>query len=111
MAARQSGRGGGTGTTGEPASDSGAHSNASDVLREPAQLMMLPLSSREHSTLQLRYFALGMATTMQQYEAEIAPLKRRLFADAVTPDTDVLELGMGTGPNLRYYGSKVTPAS
>lgn len=47
---------------------------------------------------------------MQQYEAEIAPLKRRLFAGAVTSGTDVLELGMGTGPNLRYYGSKVTIA-
>jgi hypothetical protein len=48
-----------------------------------------------------------MATTMQQYEAEVAPLKRRLFAGAVSPGTDVLELGMGTGPNLRYYGNKV----
>jgi hypothetical protein len=48
-----------------------------------------------------------MATTMQQYEAEIAPLKRRLFADTVASGTDVLELGMGTGPNLRYYGNKV----
>jgi hypothetical protein len=61
--------------------------------------------------LPLRYFALGMATTMQQYEAEIAPLKRRLFDAAVAPGAEVLELGMGTGPNLRYYGSKVTSAA
>lgn len=54
-----------------------------------------------------RYFALGMATAMAQYEAEIAPLKRRLFAAAVAPKNEVLELGMGTGPNLKYYCSQV----
>lgn len=47
-----------------------------------------------------------MATTMEQYEAEIAPLKRRLFDTAVLPGNDVLELGMGTGPNLRYYAQQ-----
>lgn len=48
-----------------------------------------------------RYFACAM-TTMADYEREVAPLKRRLFAAALTPGAAVLELGMGTGPNLQY---------
>ena len=48
-----------------------------------------------------RYFACAM-TTMADYEREVAPLKRRLFATALAPGADVLELGMGTGPNLQY---------
>lgn len=47
-----------------------------------------------------------MATTMQQYEAEVAPLKRRLFSAAVAPGARILELGMGTGPNLVYYAGQ-----
>lgn len=48
-----------------------------------------------------RYFAFAM-TEMQDYEREVAPLKGRLFAAALAPGAEVLELGMGTGPNLRY---------
>lgn len=48
-----------------------------------------------------RYFALAM-TSMEDYEREIEPLKRRLHRTALTPGCTVLELGMGTGPNLRY---------
>ena len=47
-----------------------------------------------------------MATTMEQYEAEVAPLKRQLFSAAVAPNADILELGMGTGPNLQYYAGQ-----
>ncbi len=39
---------------------------------------------------------------MADYEREVAPLKRRLFAAALAPGAAVLELGMGTGPNLQY---------
>lgn len=49
-----------------------------------------------------------MATTMEQYEAEIAPLKRQLFSAAVVPGNEVLELGMGTGPNLKYYAQQAS---
>lgn len=51
-----------------------------------------------------RYFALAM-TSMEDYEREIEPLKRRLHRTALTPDCAVLELGMGTGPNLRYQAA------
>ena len=41
---------------------------------------------------------------MQDYEHEIAACKRRLFAELFQSDIqELLEVGMGTGPNLRYY--------
>jgi hypothetical protein len=51
-----------------------------------------------------RYFALAM-TNMEDYEREIEPLKRRLHRIALTPGCTLLELGMGTGPNLRYQNA------
>ncbi len=51
-------------------------------------------------------------TSMADYEREVAPLKRRLFAAALTPGCAVLELGVGTGPNLQYEaGCPVRPPS
>jgi SAM-dependent methyltransferase len=62
-----------------------------------------------------KFFASVMATEMADYEAAIAPLKHRLFSrllndiaqDARQQDAkqvaEVLEIGMGTGPNLPYY--------
>ena len=51
-----------------------------------------------------RYFAYSMAVGMQEYEQEIAACKRRLFNELFQSDIqELLEVGMGTGPNLRYY--------
>lgn len=44
-------------------------------------------------------------TNMEDYEREIEPLKRRLHRIALTPGCTLLELGMGTGPNLRYQNA------
>lgn len=45
-----------------------------------------------------------MAVGMQDYEQEIAACKRRLFTELFQSDIqELLEVGMGTGPNLRYY--------
>lgn len=73
-----------------------------------------------------RLFAASMATGMAEYEQSIAPLKRQLFSqllgtlpaappaaaaamDAVSEEgqslAQLLELGVGTGPNLAYYSS------
>lgn len=51
-----------------------------------------------------RYFALAM-TSMEDYEREVEPLKRRLHKTVLEPGCTVLELGMGTGPNLRYQAA------
>lgn len=59
-----------------------------------------------------RYFAYSMAVGMQDYEQEIAACKRRLFSELFQSDIQaLLEVGMGTGPNLKYYGQqKVCPS-
>ena len=45
-----------------------------------------------------------MAVGMQDYEHEIAACKRRLFSELFHSDIQaLLEVGMGTGPNLKYY--------
>lgn len=52
---------------------------------------------------------------MADYEAEIAPVKRRVFQhiktqkQAIGRPLDVLDVGIGTGPNLPYYAADVCP--
>ena len=55
-----------------------------------------------------KFFASAMATGMKEYEAAIAPVKRQLWLDCfasgdLSHTTTVLELGIGTGPNLQFY--------
>ena len=42
---------------------------------------------------------------MQSYEAEIAQYKSNLFSQLSVAGKNILELGVGTGPNLKYYAS------
>lgn len=51
-----------------------------------------------------RVFAWLMAHGNAKYEAEISDRKQDLFADL---HGNVLEIGPGTGPNLRYYPSDI----
>uniref|UniRef100_A0A7N0V4M5 Methyltransferase type 11 domain-containing protein n=1 Tax=Kalanchoe fedtschenkoi TaxID=63787 RepID=A0A7N0V4M5_KALFE len=48
-------------------------------------------------------FATAMDASMKPYEAEVAGYKSRLFAELKEKAENVLELGIGTGPNLKYY--------
>ena len=54
-----------------------------------------------------------MAFGMQSYEEELAACKRSLFADLFqTPISSLLEVGIGTGPNFKYYsGHQVVRSS
>ncbi|CAM8878426.1 unnamed protein product [Rhodiola kirilowii] len=48
-------------------------------------------------------FATAMDTSMKPYEAEVTTYKSQLFAELKGKASEVLELGIGTGPNLKYY--------
>nr|XP_043606460.1 methyltransferase-like protein 7B isoform X2 [Erigeron canadensis] len=51
------------------------------------------------------FYAAAMDRTMKSYEAEIAGYKSQLFANLTGKAAKVLELGIGTGPNLKYYSN------
>jgi ubiquinone/menaquinone biosynthesis C-methylase UbiE len=48
-------------------------------------------------------FAWFLSTGMRSYEAEIAEYKRKLFEKLAGKAETVLEIGVGTGPNLKYF--------
>ncbi|XP_062111568.1 uncharacterized protein LOC133823021 [Humulus lupulus] len=49
------------------------------------------------------FYASVLDTSMKSYEAEIAGYKSELFANLRGKARRVLEIGIGTGPNLTYY--------
>lgn len=51
-----------------------------------------------------RFFAWLMAHGNAKYESEISDRQRELFSDL---HGNVLEIGSGTGANLRYYPSDI----
>lgn len=54
------------------------------------------------------FYASVMNNFTKSYEAEIASYKSQLFSKLMGEAKEVLEIGIGTGPNLKYY---VTDAS
>ncbi|URE08808.1 ubiE/COQ5 methyltransferase family [Musa troglodytarum] len=48
-------------------------------------------------------YAQAMEKGMRSYEAEVAAYKEKLFTQLTENVEKVLELGIGTGPNLKYY--------
>lgn len=59
----------------------------------------------KRSKWQEEFFAGAMANGMQKYESQVASLKQLLFQDLreTSGSMEILELGMGTGPNLALY--------
>ncbi|XP_055832685.1 uncharacterized protein LOC129901509 isoform X2 [Solanum dulcamara] len=51
-------------------------------------------------------YATAMNTSMKSYEAEIEGYKSELFANLRGQAKQILEIGIGTGPNLKYYASE-----
>eukprot|EP00188_Purpureofilum_apyrenoidigerum_P005417 Plantae.Rhodophyta-Purpureofilum_apyrenoidigerum.ctg7021.p1 GENE.Plantae.Rhodophyta-Purpureofilum_apyrenoidigerum.ctg7021~~Plantae.Rhodophyta-Purpureofilum_apyrenoidigerum.ctg7021.p1 ORF type:complete len:296 (-),score=38.17 Plantae.Rhodophyta-Purpureofilum_apyrenoidigerum.ctg7021:100-987(-) len=52
-------------------------------------------------------FAEAMEYGMALYEDEVASRKRTLFQRKMKPGDKILELGIGTGPNLKFYPADV----
>ncbi|KAF8091254.1 hypothetical protein N665_0450s0012 [Sinapis alba] len=50
-------------------------------------------------------FAWLMDTNMESYEKEIAVYKMKLFENLMGKAEKVLEIGVGTGPNFKYYSA------
>ncbi|KAL6969618.1 hypothetical protein U1Q18_029328 [Sarracenia purpurea var. burkii] len=50
-------------------------------------------------------YAFLLATSTQSYEAEVAGYKSQLLTNLKGKAETVLEIGIGTGPNLKYYAS------
>ncbi|CAN6233467.1 unnamed protein product [Urochloa humidicola] len=51
------------------------------------------------------FYATAMDQGMKSYEAEIAGYKAKLFSQLPAARKNILELGVGTGPNFKYYAS------
>ncbi|KAM7250781.1 hypothetical protein ACFE04_022664 [Oxalis oulophora] len=49
------------------------------------------------------FYASVLDSGMKAYEAEVAGLKTRLFSNLKGKAKNVMEIGIGTGPNLQYY--------
>ncbi|KAG0534148.1 hypothetical protein BDA96_04G254300 [Sorghum bicolor] len=52
------------------------------------------------------FYASAMDQGMKSYEAEIAGYKANLFSQLSPAGKNILELGVGTGPNFKYYASE-----
>ncbi|KAI8527379.1 hypothetical protein RHMOL_Rhmol12G0070400 [Rhododendron molle] len=50
-------------------------------------------------------YALALDTGMKSYEAQVAGYKSLIFANVRGKVETVLEIGIGAGPNLKYYAS------
>ncbi|CAA7396246.1 unnamed protein product [Spirodela intermedia] len=50
-------------------------------------------------------FARVMAQSMKAYEAEVAGYKTQIFSHLRGEGNKILELGVGTGPNIKYYAN------
>ncbi|KAG1342533.1 putative methyltransferase-like protein [Cocos nucifera] len=50
-------------------------------------------------------YAKALEEGMISYEAEIAAYKEKIFSQLTGKSKKILELGVGTGPNFKYYAS------
>ncbi|KAH7835116.1 hypothetical protein Vadar_023015 [Vaccinium darrowii] len=76
-------------------------SNASPSLPDPKAMLKAIHPPRPDWYEEL--YASALDTGMKSYEAEVAGYKSQLFANVRGKAETVLEIGIGAGPNLKYY--------
>ncbi|XP_024994252.1 methyltransferase-like protein 7A isoform X2 [Cynara cardunculus var. scolymus] len=86
------------------------HSNGSDSLADDPMAVLDRVHPPRPDWYE-EFYAAAMDKTMKSYEAEIAGYKSQLFANLIGKAEKILEIGIGTGPNLKYYGSATSGAS
>ncbi|XP_015077598.1 methyltransferase-like protein 7B isoform X1 [Solanum pennellii] len=81
-------------------------SHASDVSSPVNPMAMLNRLHPPRPDWYEEFYATAMNTSMKCYEAEIEAYKSELFANLRGQAKQILEIGIGTGPNLKYYASE-----
>nr|XP_025887572.1 uncharacterized protein LOC101258273 isoform X3 [Solanum lycopersicum] len=81
-------------------------SHASDVSSPANPMAMLNRLHPPRPDWYEEFYATAMNTSMKSYEAEIEGYKSELFANLRGQAKQILEIGIGTGPNLKYYASE-----
>ncbi|KAI3812034.1 hypothetical protein L1987_16735 [Smallanthus sonchifolius] len=85
-------------------------SNGSDSLSDDPMAMLNRVHPPRPDWYE-EFYAAAMDASMKSYEAEIAGYKSQLFANLPVKAANILEIGIGTGPNLKYYGNAASGAS
>lgn len=81
-------------------------SHASDVSSPADSMAMLNRLHPPRPDWYEEFYATAMNTSMKSYEAEIEGYKSELFANLRGQAKQILEIGIGTGPNLKYYAGE-----
>ncbi|KAI3714287.1 hypothetical protein L1987_72884 [Smallanthus sonchifolius] len=84
-------------------------SNASDSLSDDPMAVLNRVHPPRPDWYE-EFYAAAMDASMKSYEAEIAGYKSQLFANLPGKAANILEIGIGTGPNLKYYSNAASGA-
>eukprot|EP00262_Sarcandra_glabra_P015710 TRINITY_DN4907_c0_g1_i1.p1 TRINITY_DN4907_c0_g1~~TRINITY_DN4907_c0_g1_i1.p1 ORF type:complete len:360 (-),score=37.15 TRINITY_DN4907_c0_g1_i1:462-1541(-) len=79
--------------------------NASELQSDPKAKVMLNKVHPSRADWYEEFYAFALDQSLKSYEAVIAGYKKKLFTHLRGENKKVLELGVGTGPNLKYYAS------
>lgn len=80
-----------------------ALASQSQSLPNSSSMEMLKKIHPPRSDWYEEFYASAMNNSMKSYEVEIASYKSQLFSKLRGQAKEVVEIGIGTGPNLKYY--------
>ncbi|KAK9075462.1 hypothetical protein SSX86_003786 [Deinandra increscens subsp. villosa] len=86
------------------------HCNASDSISDDPMAVLNRVHPPRPDWYE-EFYAAAIDASMKSYEDEIAGYKSKLFENLTGKAAKILEIGIGTGPNLKYYGNAASGAS